>query len=68
MFQSDAEILYPDNVTPSLRGLRGEEWRELVDRVANSPGDDEDSLAFGLMMIRLDGCLTCLNCGESSCG
>lgn len=54
-----AELLFPAHLIPSLRDLRGEEWRALVDRVAALPETDPDSLAFVLMMIELDGCLRC---------
>jgi len=53
------EILFPPHVIPRLRRARGERWRELVDRVAGLPQDHPESLAFSLMMIRLDGCLGC---------
>jgi quinol monooxygenase YgiN len=33
---ADNELIYPPYVTPRLRNARGEEWRELVDRVADS--------------------------------
>jgi hypothetical protein len=56
---SKAELLFPAHLIPSLRELRGEEWRELVDRVAALPETHPDSLAFVLMMIELDGCLKC---------
>ena len=59
MYQSDAEILYPSRVTPKLRNIRGRQWQKLVQRVLSHPVGDDKSLAFGLMMIRLDGCLTC---------
>jgi hypothetical protein len=54
-----AELLFPAHLIPSLRDLRGEEWRELVDRVAALPETHPDSLAFVLLMIELDGCLKC---------
>ena len=54
-----AELLFPATLIPSLRDLRGEEWRALVDRVAALPETHPDSLAFVLMMIELDGCLKC---------
>jgi hypothetical protein len=57
--QSDAEILFPARVIPLLRSLRGSVWRELVDRVAAQDPGSLDKQAFTLMMIRLDGCLTC---------
>jgi hypothetical protein len=54
-----AELLFPPRLIASLRNLRGPEWAELVDRVAKLPETDPDSLAFTLMMIRLDGCVKC---------
>lgn len=54
-----AELLFPAHLIPSLRDLRGEEWRALVDRVSALPETDPDSLAFVLLMIELDGCLRC---------
>lgn len=54
-----AELLFPAHLIPSLRDLRGEEWRDLVDRVAALPETHPDSLAFVLLMIELDGCLKC---------
>ena len=55
----DSEILFPPRCLPHLRGLRGEEWDELVDHVSSLPHGHEDVLAFSLMMIRLASCLTC---------
>ena len=57
--QSKAELLFPAHLIPSLRDLRGDEWRELVDRIAALPETHPDSLAFVLMMIELDGCMKC---------
>ena len=57
--QAKAELLFPAHLISSLRDLRGEEWRDLVDRVATLPETHVDSLAFVLMMIELDGCLKC---------
>ncbi|MCB9159000.1 MAG: hypothetical protein R2851_17295 [Caldilineaceae bacterium] len=57
--QAKAELLFPAHLISSLRDLRGEEWRDLVDRVAALPETHVDSLAFVLMMIELDGCLKC---------
>lgn len=53
------EILFPHHVIPSLRKLRGTKWRELVERVIALPETHEDTLAFMLMMIRLNGCMAC---------
>jgi hypothetical protein len=54
-----AELLFPAHLIHCLRDLRGDEWRDLVDRVAALPETHADSLAFVLMMIELDGCLKC---------
>jgi hypothetical protein len=54
-----AELLFPAHLIPSLRELRGEQWRGLVDRVSALPETHPDSLAFVLMMIELNGCLKC---------
>jgi len=54
-----AELLFPPRLMASLRDLRGPEWAELVSRVVKLPETDPDSLAFTLMMIRLDGCVKC---------
>lgn len=59
MYQNDAEMLFPTRVIPSLRNLRGQEWQQLVDHVLSQAGGGIDHQAFCLMMIRLDGCLTC---------
>lgn len=59
MYQSDAEILFPTRVIPLLRNLRGEVWQRLVDDVLAHPPDSVEQQSFTLMMIRLDGCLTC---------
>ena len=54
-----AELLFPPRLIASLRNLRGPEWADLVDRVTKLPETAPDSLAFTLMMIRLDGCVKC---------
>jgi hypothetical protein len=59
MYQSDAEILFPVRVIPLLRNLRGQVWQQLIDQVLAQPPDSIEMQAFTLMMIRLDGCLTC---------
>ena len=56
---AENELLFPPRVITKLRQARGESFRALVDRVLQLPEDDPEALAFSLMMIRLDGCLTC---------
>lgn len=53
------ELLFPHYVIPSLRKLRGPEWRTLVEHVIKLPENHEETLAFMLMMIRLNGCMAC---------
>ena len=53
------DILFPRHVIPSLKNLRGEVWATLVERVSNLPETHEETLAFMLLMIRLNGCLAC---------
>lgn len=59
MYHEDAEMLFPMRVVPSLGDLRGASWKRLVARIAGLEEDDSDALAFGLMMIRISGCLNC---------
>jgi hypothetical protein len=59
LYHSDTEILFPIRVTPYLRDLRGDAWRNLVDQVCRAPDASLDQLAFSLILVRLTGCLTC---------
>ena len=56
---ADNELLFPTHVIPALRHARGDRWRALVDEITPLPEDHPKKLAFSLMMIRLDGCLSC---------
>ncbi len=57
---STAELLFPHHVIRLLRNLReNKAWQALVDRVLSLPEADEESLAFSLMMIRVNECLNC---------
>jgi hypothetical protein len=58
-YHSDTEILFPMRVAPQLAELKGPEWRELVQRAVQSPEASPEQLAFSLLLIRLNGCLTC---------
>jgi hypothetical protein len=59
MYHEDTEMLFPMRVVPSLADLRGVGWKRLVARISELEEDHPDALAFGLMMIRLSGCITC---------
>lgn len=56
---AENELMFPYTAIPSLRRLRGAQWQELVERVMNLPEAHEETLAFMLMMIRLNGCIGC---------
>lgn len=56
---TDNALLFPHHAIRSLRRMRGPKWKELVDRVVALPETHEETLAFMLMMIRLNGCLGC---------
>lgn len=53
------DILFPYHVIATLKNLRGEVWQNLVRQVMDQPQNDERTLAFMLMMVRLNGCMTC---------
>ena len=59
MINERAELLFPARLIPILRNLRGEQWRQLVDRVADLPHTHPDTLAFVLMMVKLGPCMKC---------
>jgi hypothetical protein len=59
ILSSKAELLFPAHLIRHLRDMRGEEWRQLVDYVADLPENHPDSLAFVLMMVELGECLKC---------
>lgn len=52
-------LLFPRQAIASLRGLRGQKWEDLVLRVMSLPECHEESLAFMLMMVNLNGCADC---------
>jgi hypothetical protein len=58
-YQTDAEMIFPARVIPTLRKLRGNDWKLLIDQVSAQPESSPDVLAFSLMMIRLGACMTC---------
>ena len=59
MFNSDAELLFPLSVLPDIKGIRGEGWVKLVDRVTDQGSNLIDQLAMELLLVRLAGCLNC---------
>jgi hypothetical protein len=59
MYNDDTEILFPSRIIPSLKGMHGKEWDQLLDRVIHNGPDSKDHIAFILMMVKLGGCATC---------
>jgi hypothetical protein len=56
----DSEILFPARSIPELRNARSSQaWQALIDKLSKLPETSEEVLAFSLMMIRLNNCLTC---------
>ena len=55
------ELLFPPKLIPVLRNLRGEVWRDFCDAIIPLPETHPDKLAFCLMVIRLNACLSCLS-------
>ena len=53
------EILFPHTAIRHLRDARGDEWQALVDEILALPETHENTLAFMLMMIDINGCLEC---------
>ena len=56
---SSNDILFPKSAIASLKDMRGKLWADLVEHVAGLAENHEETLAFMLMMIRLNGCLSC---------
>ncbi len=53
------EILFAPWAVRALKDARGSKWRRLIEQIAALPEDDPDALAFQMLMIRLNNCLTC---------
>jgi len=59
MYNSDTEMIFPLRVVPALADLRGEEWSQLVARVASPGAERHEQVAFVLMMARMSSCGGC---------
>lgn len=53
------ELLFTPHLIPDLKDLRDEDWRKLVEYLTSLPETHPDALAFAMMMIELNSCLTC---------
>lgn len=58
MYNSDTEVLFPVRAIPSLKGLKGLKWDELIDYILKE-GNEQEKLAFVLTIVRLAGCNSC---------
>jgi hypothetical protein len=56
---AENEILFPPYAIRKLGDARGEQWRAFVARIQQLREDHLESMALSLMMIRLDGCMSC---------
>ena len=59
MYNNDTELLFPSRVIPTLRTLRGEGWRNLVDQLESQSLEGVEHAAFTMMMVRMGGCVSC---------
>lgn len=59
MFHPDTELLFPLRAIPGLSKLRGDKWRSLIKHISSTNSQHAEKIAFVLMMVRLDGCVTC---------
>lgn len=53
------ELLFAHWATRSLQNARDAKWKKLVQEIQALPETHPDALAFQLMMVRLNSCVTC---------
>lgn len=53
------ELMFPHHIIPTLKKVRGPRWQALVERVMTLSEYHEETLAFMLMMVKLNGCIPC---------
>jgi hypothetical protein len=59
MYNNDTELLFPTRVIVTLRSLRGETWADLIDAIVADDNHNPAVMAFVLMMVRMNGCISC---------
>lgn len=57
--QRKYELLFTPHLIKELGDLRGEEWNNLIKHLSTLHDTHPDAIAFALMMVELDNCLTC---------
>lgn len=53
------ELLFAHWAVRALKDARGPKWKKFVQNIAAMPETEMDALAFHLIMIRLNSCMTC---------
>jgi hypothetical protein len=59
MYSIDTELLFPPKIIPTLKGLRGNYWNNLIDQIVHESKSELYKMAFVLFMVRLNGCKSC---------
>lgn len=59
MQSNGIDLLFPSNAIEGLRNLRDESWENLVKTVIHLEADDDNRIAFVLLMAKISGCATC---------
>ncbi len=54
-----SELLFAHWAVRAQKDARGPKWKKLVQEIAVLPETHPNALAFHLMMVRLNGCVTC---------
>lgn len=59
MFNSDTELFFPIRVIPTLAGVRGKDWDELIERLGSAQATELEQIAFTDLVVHLAGCSGC---------
>jgi hypothetical protein len=59
MYNPETEVLFPSKAIGSLLKLRSKTWQDLANQVDAQPVQSSEQTAFVLMMVKIDGCVTC---------
>jgi hypothetical protein len=59
VYNSDTDLMFPLRVIPNLRGMRGDQWKALIDELCAENAPIEALAGFTLMMVKLGGCQGC---------
>lgn len=59
MYNDDTEILFPSRIIPSLKGMHGKNWDDLINKVITGGQESQEHIAFVLMMVKIGGCASC---------